>query len=60
MSGKRQVIIQQADYDLNSSLTGGSLFHPHPLDPPLLQRRGGRNKKEGFTPLKLPFFKGGC
>jgi len=26
-------------------------FLPHPLGPPLLQRRGGRKKKEGLSPL---------
>jgi len=27
---------------------------PHPLVPPLLQRRGGRIIKRGFAPLKRP------
>jgi hypothetical protein len=27
-----------------------SLYLPHPLYPPLLQRRGGRIKKEGRSP----------
>ncbi len=29
-------------------------YLPHPLTPPLLQRRGGDVYKRGFAPLKLP------
>jgi len=33
-------------------------FLPHPLCPPLLQRRGGGLVERGFAPLRLPLFSG--
>jgi len=31
-----------------------TIYLPHPLCPPLLQRRGGRKVKRGYAPLKHP------
>jgi hypothetical protein len=27
------------------------VFQPHPINPPLLQRRGGRKRKRGYAPI---------